>query len=218
MPVDRQLRPAAPLTPSEPVGAGASPAMRGIPRPRASAPQTPTPRHDRRRPRPAGAPGTERRAGRRGVPARRPGGAGHRARVAPAASKHPLAARKGEEREAREANAAGRVAVDSCTAPGNLSKAQHTKPRRSGAFVKRMMGLEPTTFCMASASDRSHLFASVRSNRLCAGSGYVRANGSEPERTPKLAILATASGRRIWTRRPSRRPASRVFFLLNADK
>jgi hypothetical protein len=32
-----------------------------------------------------------------------------------------------------------------------------------------MMGLEPTTFCMASASDRSLPFASVRSNRLFAG-------------------------------------------------
>jgi hypothetical protein len=56
---------------------------------------------------------------------------------------------------------------------------------------KRMMGLEPTTSCMASASDRSLPFAPVRSNRLRAGLPSTRANGSEPERTPNLAILAT---------------------------
>ena len=31
---------------------------------------------------------------------------------------------------------------------------------------ERMMGLEPTTFCMANASDRPRPFAPVRSNRL----------------------------------------------------
>jgi hypothetical protein len=32
-----------------------------------------------------------------------------------------------------------------------------------------MKGLEPSTFCMANASDRSHPFAPVRSNRPIAG-------------------------------------------------
>ncbi len=53
------------------------------------------------------------------------------------------------------------------------------------------MGFEPTTFCMANARGRSLTFAPVRSNRLFAGPPYKRANGSEPERTPNLAILAT---------------------------
>jgi hypothetical protein len=58
------------------------------------------------------------------------------------------------------------------------------------------MGLEPTTFCMANASDRSLLFASVRSGRLLSGFPIGSANASEPERTPNLAILATrGSGR-----------------------
>jgi hypothetical protein len=56
-----------------------------------------------------------------------------------------------------------------------------------------MKGLEPSTFCMASASDRSLPFASVRSNRPIAGFLSERANGSEPERTANLAILATGS-------------------------
>jgi len=53
-----------------------------------------------------------------------------------------------------------------------------------------MKGLEPTTFCMASASGRSLPFAPVRSNWPFA-EVFVRA--SEPERTPNLAILATDS-------------------------
>jgi hypothetical protein len=57
-----------------------------------------------------------------------------------------------------------------------------------------MMGLEPTTFCMANASSRSLLFATVRSKRRLHGFPSERANGSEPERTPNPAILATASG------------------------
>jgi hypothetical protein len=60
--------------------------------------------------------------------------------------------------------------------------------------MERMMGLEPTTFCMASASDRSHPFATVRSNRLFSAFPIGQANGSEPERTPNLAILATVTG------------------------
>jgi hypothetical protein len=66
-----------------------------------------------------------------------------------------------------------------------------TKPRLSGAFLKRMMGLEPTTFCMASARDvrtRSRPFAQTG---LIPGSSSERANATEPERTTNLAILAT---------------------------
>jgi zinc-ribbon domain len=57
-----------------------------------------------------------------------------------------------------------------------------TGENRSSPTVvsKRMMGLEPTTFCMANASSRSRPFAPVRSNVLFAGFS-VRA--SEPERT-----------------------------------
>jgi hypothetical protein len=43
-----------------------------------------------------------------------------------------------------------------------------------------MMGLEPTTFCMANARDRSHPFASVRSNHLFAAT---TGRASEPQRT-----------------------------------
>src|SRR5712691_9024713 len=54
-----------------------------------------------------------------------------------------------------------------------------------------MMGLEPTTFCRATASERSHPFAGVRSNTVFARGLSGRANATEPERTPNLAILAT---------------------------
>jgi hypothetical protein len=47
-------------------------------------------------------------------------------------------------------------------------------------FLERMKGLEPSTFCMANASDRSLLFASVRSNRLFA---EVSMQASEQDRT-----------------------------------
>jgi hypothetical protein len=43
-----------------------------------------------------------------------------------------------------------------------------------------MKGLEPTTFCMANARDRSHPFASVRSNHLFAAT---TGRPSEPQRT-----------------------------------
>jgi hypothetical protein len=47
-------------------------------------------------------------------------------------------------------------------------------------FRERMMGLEPTTFCMASASDRSRPFAPVRSNWPFAA---VSVGASERKRT-----------------------------------
>jgi hypothetical protein len=52
------------------------------------------------------------------------------------------------------------------------------------------MGLEPTTFCTATASDvraRSHPFAQT----ACLQGLLARVNASEPVRTPNLAILAT---------------------------
>jgi hypothetical protein len=64
-----------------------------------------------------------------------------------------------------------------------------------------MMGLEPTTFCMANASDRSRPFAPVRSNTLFAGLPSKLANAAEPERTPNLAILATGRTH-DWRRDP----------------
>jgi hypothetical protein len=55
-----------------------------------------------------------------------------------------------------------------------------------------MLGLEPTTFCMANASDRLLPFAPVRSNPApLRDFPFERANATEPERTPNLAILAT---------------------------
>jgi hypothetical protein len=62
---------------------------------------------------------------------------------------------------------------------------------RFAGISERMMGLEPTTFCMASASDvraRSRVFAQTA---WFPGSSAERANTSEPDRTPNLAILAT---------------------------
>jgi hypothetical protein len=54
------------------------------------------------------------------------------------------------------------------------------------------MGLEPTTFCMASASDRARPFAPVRSNPCFAWHTFAYPNASAPERTLNLAILAAA--------------------------
>jgi hypothetical protein len=54
-----------------------------------------------------------------------------------------------------------------------------------------MKGLEPTTFCMANASERSPPFAAVRSEGYSAALSLRPANGREPERTLNLAILAT---------------------------
>jgi hypothetical protein len=65
------------------------------------------------------------------------------------------------------------------------------KPPIYGADSERMIGLEPTTFCMASARDvrtRSRPFAQTG---LIPGSSSERANATEPERTTNLAILAT---------------------------
>jgi len=45
-----------------------------------------------------------------------------------------------------------------------------------------MKGLEPTTFCMASARDRSRPFAQSPCLR---GFPYKQANATEPERTPE---------------------------------
>jgi hypothetical protein len=54
-----------------------------------------------------------------------------------------------------------------------------------------MMGLEPTTFCMAKAGGRLRTFARFAETCRLRGLRASRANASEPERTPNLAILAT---------------------------
>jgi len=56
-----------------------------------------------------------------------------------------------------------------------------------------MMGLEPTTFCMAKASGRARRFAPVRSNVLFAACSSERANANELERTPKARRGGTAA-------------------------
>ena len=63
--------------------------------------------------------------------------------------------------------------------------------RLSGAFGKRMKGLEPSTFCMASARDVRTRSRPCAQSAMFAGSSSERANASEPERTSILAILAT---------------------------
>ena len=42
---------------------------------------------------------------------------------------------------------------------GVLTGGGNKKPRLSGALLKRMKRLEPSTFCMAKAGERSHPFA-----------------------------------------------------------
>jgi hypothetical protein len=51
-----------------------------------------------------------------------------------------------------------------------------------------MMGLEPSTFCMANASSSSRPFAQTPRLQDVPEN---RANATAPERTPNLAILAT---------------------------
>lgn len=59
-------------------------------------------------------------------------------------------------------------------------------------FLNRMKGLDPSTFCMANASDRSRPFAPLAQTGCLHGFCSNRANTTAPERTPNLAILATA--------------------------
>src|SRR5262245_6225632 len=72
-----------------------------------------------------------------------------------------------------------------------------------------MMGLEPTTFCMANTRDRSRPFAPVRSNRLFGAASLWRANGSEPERRPSAAIAAIVIVATFNSLGPDRRPHAR---------
>jgi hypothetical protein len=53
-----------------------------------------------------------------------------------------------------------------------------------------MMGLEPTTFCMAKAGGRLRTFARFAETCRLRGLRASRANASEPERTPSAAIAA----------------------------
>jgi hypothetical protein len=52
------------------------------------------------------------------------------------------------------------------------------------------MGLEPTTFCMASAGDGSRPFAPLAHTPCLQGFPVQLANAREPERTPSVAIVA----------------------------
>jgi hypothetical protein len=78
-----------------------------------------------------------------------------------------------------------------CSHAAAIVSSLTTQPGDLQGHSERMMGLEPTTFCMASASDRSRPFARVRSNGVFAASSPERASAREPERTLNLAILAT---------------------------
>jgi hypothetical protein len=69
-----------------------------------------------------------------------------------------------------------------------------------------MNGLEPSTFCMANAGDRSLPFALVRSNRLFAAVSMQASEQTEPERTPTLPSLPRSRAPNR-TRRASLRPA-----------
>jgi hypothetical protein len=69
----------------------------------------------------------------------------------------------------------------------HVTKTANKNPRFTGVS-ERMMGLEPTTFCMASASDRSRPFAQ---SACFGGVGFDERTRMNPERTPNLAILAT---------------------------
>src|SRR5512133_2061545 len=66
--------------------------------------------------------------------------------------------------------------------------------RRGRPSVRADDGTRTHDLLHANASDRSRPFAPVRSNDPLAGFPWKRANGSEPERTSNLAILATESG------------------------
>jgi hypothetical protein len=57
-----------------------------------------------------------------------------------------------------------------------------------------MMGLEPTTFCMARTRGRSRSIARVRRTGLPGGTPRRQANVTEPERTASAAIAAIVGG------------------------
>ena len=66
---------------------------------------------------------------------------------------------------------------------GDSVSSKRRKAPFYGAFEEADEGLEPSTFCMANARERSRLFAQVRWNRLFAEHFERPANASEPERT-----------------------------------
>jgi hypothetical protein len=72
-----------------------------------------------------------------------------------------------------------------------------------------MMGLEPTTFCMAKIGEHSRQFARVRSTGITTRLVTKRANARERERTRSAAIAATLR-RRTLRRRAYRRPPDAV--------
>jgi len=96
----------------------------------------------------------------------------------------------------------------SCGASTTLQRVCVVQVTRS----KRMMRLEPTTFCMANASDVRTRSRPCAQSALFAASSSERANATAPERTPNLAILATPrSASRGFDRR------LRVNSLADAD-
>jgi hypothetical protein len=69
------------------------------------------------------------------------------------------------------------------------------KPPFCGAFLKRMKGLEPSTFCMANAGGRSRRFAPVRRNLPFAATST---SASERQRTRANAECSHCSHRHHW--------------------
>jgi hypothetical protein len=101
----------------------------------------------------------------------RSGRRGGRGRASAARTSPNVAWPKGSSHSRAEVQlraALDRLLAELATYRGSFA-AQTTRHAPLQDFSERMMGLEPTTFCMASASDRSLPFASVRSNRLFAG-------------------------------------------------
>ena len=75
--------------------------------------------------------------------------------------------------------------------------AQATLPADLQGLSERMMGLEPTTFCMASASDvraRSHTFARTAWSQAARPVERTRANPSERQTLPSLPRLVRDLG------------------------
>src|SRR6266576_3965770 len=89
----------------------------------------------------------------------------------------------------------------------------YQKPRICGAFLKRMMGLEPTTFCMANASDvraRSRPLAQTASCQRFRPGDRTRANPSERRTLPFLPRIDALLAAAFPLMRKHARPAQRA--------
>src|SRR3954452_19718526 len=71
--------------------------------------------------------------------------------------------------------------------PASHANARTKKPGSAGLCFKRMMGLEPTTFCMASR----------RSSQL----SYIRVRASVPQASASRASFTSLSASSLWARR-----------------